>query len=299
VIKLETAQSKLSAVKMRVIKNFCWRRLNILFAVIFILSMPYFSYHWTEVSGQSIGSLVRPDTVTTIMSPDFQQDFLKTDNSLLVVVCSAGPNFAARETARQSWMSDQQKLPNVNVVFLLGTSNNSSLEDQIAAEALLYDDIVQEDFVDTYGNLTLKSIMLLKWVLNISFQKRDVWTNMYRLAPQYIMKTDDDMYINLIKLNEIIQQTDESPLLLGFLMCNIEPVRNSSSKWFTSHKMFPEKVFPNYLNGGASYLIDIKAAEKLYKTSLTMNFFYLEDVFLTGIVAKRADIRIFSILFGG
>lgn len=80
------------------------------------------------MSGQSIGSLVRPDTVTTIMSPDFQQDFLKTDNSLLVVVCSAGPNFAARETARQSWMSDQQKLPNVNVVFLLGTSNNSSLE---------------------------------------------------------------------------------------------------------------------------------------------------------------------------
>lgn len=55
------------------------------------------------------------------------------------------------------------------VAFLLGLpndpkSNNSNLQLKIEEEVAKYGDIIQENFIDSYNNLTLKSIMMLKWV---------------------------------------------------------------------------------------------------------------------------------------
>lgn len=68
----------------------------------------------------------------------------------------------------------KQKLA-IKLIFLLGQTEKAFLADeeyedqiqnQINAEAESYGDILQEGFLDTYNNLTLKSIMLLKWVTN-------------------------------------------------------------------------------------------------------------------------------------
>merc|ERR1712107_33260 len=56
---------------------------------------------------------------------------------------------------------------------------------------------VQENFLDSYANLTIKSVMMLKW-----------FTQFCERGPkgaQYVLKTDDDMYINLVKLWELVQ----------------------------------------------------------------------------------------------
>ena len=50
----------------------------------------------------------------------------------------------------------------------------------------------QESFIDTYANLTLKSLLLLRW-----FTQRCE-------DSQYVMKTDDDVYINLVKLHQLV-----------------------------------------------------------------------------------------------
>ena len=54
-------------------------------------------------------------------------------------------------------------MDDVKVIFMLGNSINDSLQSNISKEAYLYGDILQESFVDTYANLTIKSLMLLKW----------------------------------------------------------------------------------------------------------------------------------------
>lgn len=62
----------------------------------------------------------------------------------------------------------------VKVVFLLGQTQYAYMEEEytdevqnrINQESESYGDILQEGFLDTYNNLTLKSIMLLKWVTN-------------------------------------------------------------------------------------------------------------------------------------
>lgn len=55
------------------------------------------------------------------------------------------------------------------LVFLLGlpaSENHTDVQSQIEEEVKMYGDIIQEDFIDSYNNLTLKSIMMLKWVTN-------------------------------------------------------------------------------------------------------------------------------------
>lgn len=59
---------------------------------------------------------------------------------------------------------------------------------QIAEESRTYGDIIQEDFVDSYLNLTLKSVMALKWA------------DQYCSDLRYFMKADDDIFINVPRL---------------------------------------------------------------------------------------------------
>ena len=75
---------------------------------------------------------------------------------------------------------------------------------QVSNESHEYGDIVQEDFIDTYANLTVKTLMLLKW-----FTENCADT-------QYVMKTDDDMYINLVKLLQLVMANRE---IMGEYSC--------------------------------------------------------------------------------
>lgn len=55
------------------------------------------------------------------------------------------------------------------LTFLLGLpagENVSHVQGNIDEEVLKYGDVIQENFLDSYNNLTLKSIMMLKWVTN-------------------------------------------------------------------------------------------------------------------------------------
>lgn len=51
-------------------------------------------------------------------------------------------------------------------VFILGTTHQAKLQQKIYEESRTYQDILQENFHDSYNNLTIKSLMMLKWVNN-------------------------------------------------------------------------------------------------------------------------------------
>ena len=68
--------------------------------------------------------LTRPGEVTTLLVPP--RPAFPGPPGVLVVVCSAVGNFAARQTIRESWGRDQQILPGVRVLFLIGRLHNAS-----------------------------------------------------------------------------------------------------------------------------------------------------------------------------
>ena len=86
------------------------------------------AFVWPENQTRSARQLVRPEAVTTLISPSAICPSAEgtAPPYLLVVVCSAVANTEAREAIRQSWAKDQNSLPGVKVVFLVGQLVNSS-----------------------------------------------------------------------------------------------------------------------------------------------------------------------------
>lgn len=59
----------------------------------------------------------------------------------------------------------------VKILFLLGQTTSNETQSKINTESEVYGDVIQESFLDTYNNLTLKTVMMLKWV-NKNYQNK-------------------------------------------------------------------------------------------------------------------------------
>lgn len=64
---------------------------------------------------------------------------------------------------------------NVRTVFLVGRTRDNEAHAQLINESRLYDDLIQEDFMDTYNNLSIKTLMMLKWVNTNCADKGAKW----------------------------------------------------------------------------------------------------------------------------
>ncbi|XP_046735329.1 beta-1,3-galactosyltransferase 1-like [Diprion similis] len=234
---------------------------------------------WADNITRDVRIYVQPENNTTIISP---VEICSTPPILIIVVCSSISNQKARDAIRDTW-ANKTNLENYNatveVAFLVGESSNDTLNENIENESLQYKDIIQEKFLDTYNNLTIKSIMMLKWVTSNCGQA------------QYLMKTDDDMFVNVPVLIKLLQARPKANgALIGSLICHAKPITDPKNKWFMPKYMYAERTYPNYLSG-TGYVMSLDVASKLYATALDTQLIYLEDVYLTGICAKRAKLQ--------
>ncbi|XP_053621211.1 uncharacterized protein LOC128681387 isoform X2 [Plodia interpunctella] len=202
--------------------------------------------------------------------------------------------FNVSEIRANKW--PHHKKPDFKVVFLLGMPsgrNAISIQEKIDKEVKKYRDVVQERFVDSYKNLSLKSTMMLKWFVNNCYE-----------SVRYILKTDDDMYIdvphvvfNLNTRSKVFDDslvdgnTDKEYLITGSLISKGEPQRNSKKKWYSPWNVYSEHYYPLYV-AGAAYVLSAPAVHALYKAALSTRFYHIEDVFITGICAVRSHPRI-------
>ncbi|GAB6023014.1 hypothetical protein CHUAL_007104 [Chamberlinius hualienensis] len=197
---------------------------------------------------------------------------------LVILVATAVEHAAQRQAIRETWGSYAKTLPEVTLAFVTGRPVNTNSQSIIMKEALQYGDIIQEDFMDTYKNLTLKTVMLLKWA------------NTFCTEAKYIMKADDDMFVNVPNLLKYVKSLRiYKSQLFGRLVKGARPLRTKSSKYYVPVSEYKDKVYPDYLSGTA-YVMSADVAAKLYAVSKVTPIFFFEDVFITGICAKKAGI---------
>ena len=239
---------------------------------------------WTANQSRNSKVLSRPEKNTTLLAPSnvCNPNIENSDQDLviLVIVFSAMSNFQERQTIRDSWASEVAIFPQIKVIFLLGSMGNlnNDLQSKVTHESDIHDDILQEDFIDSYANLTVKSLMLLKW-FNKSCKN-----------VSYVLKTDDDAYINLKNLHNLVTKNRKTSLLMGTLICGNTPIRDPYNKHFSPKYMYGKTRYPNYLLGTA-YLMSHSITSKLYKAALETPVFHMEDVFITGILAQSIGLR--------
>lgn len=197
---------------------------------------------------------------------------------LLVLITSAPKNQEARLAIRQTW-GHYGTRRDVAVAFVLGRTTSQQMEDTLNAESSLYSDLIRGQFIDSYNNLTLKTVSILEWV--------------DRFCPKalFVLKTDDDMFINVPKLLIFVDKhRNDKRTIYGRLAKKWKPIRNQKSKYYVSPIQFSSAVYPQFTTGPA-YLITSDVIHDLYLKSLEQTYLKLEDVYTTGIVAQLLNIK--------
>lgn len=176
---------------------------------------------------------VKPEEDTAILVPRNISAFVER-KFIACFVISSPKNAEARNAVRQTWGQL------IKPIFLVGRSDKKTLI-SVAHEARVFDDIIIEDFIDSYVNLTIKTAFAMKNFLN--FFKDST----------YFFKIDDDVFLNVKSLYEMLENVPKN-VLIGKVEYNSKAVRNKLNKWFIPKFLFKDECFPDYIHG-PGYLI--------------------------------------------
>ncbi|KAM7394758.1 hypothetical protein PAMP_021544 [Pampus punctatissimus] len=199
---------------------------------------------------------------------------------LLLVVKSLVPHFERRQAIRETWgrvgvLANQT----VATVFLLGNTMSvdhfPDLLELLGHEAELHRDLLQWDYRDTFFNLTLKEILFLEWF------------NQHCPQAQYVLKGDDDVFVNTLKIIDFLEglpKTKARDLFIGDVIINAGPHRDRKLKYFIPESIFVG-LYPPYAGGGG-YLYSGALALRLYNISQQVVSYPIDDVY-TGMCLKK------------
>ncbi|XP_062581394.1 beta-1,3-galactosyltransferase 5-like [Saccostrea cucullata] len=200
--------------------------------------------------------------------------------SVLVMVHTAVEHFGTRSEMRTTWLNITRYRPEViRVIFLVGTTLRKTSQEKLEEENALHHDIIQGDFKDTYRNLTNKGVMGLRWVTENC------------MNAEVIVKIDDDSVINFFKFFENFSYLRKRK---RFLFCHVMPrnavriERDKRNKWFVSDRFLKGfKLYPYTYCSGFAVFISKDLIPALYKAAMTVPFFWVDDVYLFGILPSR------------
>lgn len=160
-----------------------------------------------------------------------------SDINLLILITSAPTHREQRLSIRQSW-GHYGIRRDISIGFILGRTQDQRIEDQLSAENYMYSDLIRGNFMDSYKNLTLKTVSLLEW------------TSANCPNATYLLKTDDDMFINVPKLLQFIEtHLSHKRSIFGRLAKKWKPIRNKKSKYYVSPEQYFPPVFPPFTTG--------------------------------------------------
>ncbi|XP_078369127.1 UDP-GalNAc:beta-1,3-N-acetylgalactosaminyltransferase 1-like isoform X3 [Oculina patagonica] len=195
---------------------------------------------------------------------------------LLIMVHSSPANFMDRESIRLSWGREDNPINQGSwtsperswkTVFLVGQTNNSKLNNLLRQEAQIHKDIVIGDFLDTYRNLSLKTLLGFQWS----------WRH---CRPKYILKTDEDCYVNVLSLVQWLQDyhvaNGSKPLYAGNIQRDMEVVRDKNHRYYVSVMDMNKHKYPPYASGGG-YVFSASLLPKLLTASRQVPIIPVED----------------------
>jgi len=172
---------------------------------------------WGPTVSRDVKIHARPKEDTNLLKPYFRDEKWCQSTKMIIFQHSRPDGFHKRLDNRRTWMNYLKEFAEIQSFFVVGHPSGpkaSQIQERINAEHLLYGDILQVDFIEHPNNNTLKTILALKYILTINWAEK---------PPEYVMKTDDDVYLNLPLYKKVlfgekkIVLADNKSPLLGFL----------------------------------------------------------------------------------
>ncbi|KAL8617909.1 hypothetical protein ACOMHN_026486 [Nucella lapillus] len=232
-------------------------------------------------------ALMEAENATLSIRPRSCNNCFHTDYRLLVnhpEICSLGPgqvvdviffiftrpeSVDTRAVIRNTWGSvTRNNTSNFRHVFVTGYTSDVARMRMLKEESRHFRDVVISEFIDSYNNLTLKTMTSLHWITG------------YCAHARFFFKVDDDVWLNTGRLLERFNQSSGLQRGLGgYCKMSSRVLRETSSKWYAPYASYPERQYPSYCSG-VGYGGTITLARRLVEISKNVPFFYLEDVYM-------------------
>ncbi|XP_035516944.1 beta-1,3-galactosyltransferase 5-like isoform X1 [Morone saxatilis] len=207
----------------------------------------------------------------------------KSKTPFLVLMVPVAPgDVAARDAIRQTWGNEKLVLGQlVETLFILGLPGGADAEQQqekLIQENLLHHDLIQSDFQDSYRNLTIKTMMMLEWLVA------------HCVKASYVIKIDSDMLLHVKNLVKLLldPSTAKQNYMTGLVWWHSPVLRNPFNKFYMPRNVIAEPEYPPYPLG-MSYVMSMDLSAKILGVSPQIKPLYIEDVYL-GMCLKRLGI---------
>ncbi|XP_023933048.1 UDP-GalNAc:beta-1,3-N-acetylgalactosaminyltransferase 1-like [Lingula anatina] len=209
----------------------------------------------------------------------------KTDKGrlfLLVFVISDPNDFKGRALFRRFCGNIKEfEKKEIKTFFFVGqaiTGTETRGHYNITDESKMFGDIIQADFIDSYQNITLKTILAFRWITQ------------FCPSAQYILRCGHDVFINyeeVVKYLCNISATGlTSKLFTGDRHSALSRVwRNPDSKYHQTLEQYSAERFPAFISGWAS-IFTFDVVYLLHWASSGKHLF-IEDVFMSTIAQEH------------
>ncbi|XP_045116253.1 beta-1,3-galactosyltransferase 2-like isoform X1 [Portunus trituberculatus] len=233
----------------------------------------------------------QPNQIRIGAPPDVPRHFLieepdactRQGDSLEVVVFvhSAIKRVEQRSLTRLTWANSS--VINMSVVFMVGRAKSTEESNIVNHESELYHDIVQGDYGDQYRLLTYKALSALYWV------------NKHCAHVPWTLHADDDLLVDTHVLKSFIEEFDNSKDRNN-LHCRLLKAQRvyRKGRWRVMRKEFPGRRYPPFCQG-ILWLLPTKEVSRLLRASAAVKFLWVDDAYITGLLAKQSGIKISGI----
>uniref|UniRef100_A0A672K821 Hexosyltransferase n=1 Tax=Sinocyclocheilus grahami TaxID=75366 RepID=A0A672K821_SINGR len=162
-----------------------------------------------------------------------------SQNPFLVLMVPVAPQQLDAHNAIWSTWGNESSVQGkaVLTLFLVGLTRGPEAQQQLEEESRQHRDLVQSNFVDSYFNLTIKTMVIMDWLATRCPQAN------------FRMKVDSDMYIGLENLMTLLlaPNTPRQNYITGYLMWNQNVITNKNSKWYVSEAIKPFNIEDAYV----------------------------------------------------
>ena len=221
--------------------------------------------------------------VSPILEPDCDSDL-----DLIVVITTRPGNFIERTAIRYSWgraeavvnkLFTNQNSFKYKTIFTLGRDNNHIIEEIVSKENSKYRDILRLDYLDTYENLSKKTILSLKWIGE-------------SCKPKFVLKTDDDCYVNLYELSPWLLGLSPDVHYIGKKNEYMPVIRDPTHRNYVPFEVFGEEFYKVYCSGGG-YILRGTLLSNVTQKAREIPEIINEDAYL-GMIAHALNITPFD-----
>lgn len=180
---------------------------------------------------------------------------------------------------RSMW-ANMKYLPHfgMKTVFVVAIPQYDDVQELLEVESKIHHDIIQLDFLDAYGNLTLKTLSILHW------------TKTFCPQAKWILKSDTDVFVNPFALTQYLNETEADFVCKVCYHCRVcRAGTHCPPKWFVSREEYPDEYYPTYCLGSA-YVLRANLANKIYALANKTHPLIIEDAYFTGILTKNMNV---------